>query len=240
MIDRAQLADNLDHVRSRMHAAAVRAQRDAATVTLVAVSKGQPAATLQAAYELGLRDFGESYLEEALPKIAAVEAWLTRRGAVHDPIRWHLVGHLQSRKAASAMGPFALVHSVDRIKIAHKLAQVAQRHRTQLPILLEVNVAQEHSKYGFACDDVVPAVAAIASLSTLRITGLMTIAPLVEEPERARPVFRQLRLLRDTLRVEFPAVCWDHLSMGMTDDFEVAIEEGATLVRIGRALFGER
>lgn len=240
MIDTMQLANNLARVQNRMQEAAARAGRDPAAVTLVAVSKGQPVAVIQTAYRIGVRDFGESYIEEALPKIAAVTDWLAAEGATGDPIRWHLVGHIQSRKASSAVGPFGLVHSVDRTKIAHKLAQVAGRQGCSLPILLEVNVAGEASKYGFACPDVPVAVTDIASLPGLAVGGLMTIAPIVPEPELARPVFRQLRVLRDALRDQFPAIAWDHLSMGMTDDFEVAIEEGATLVRVGRAIFGER
>lgn len=240
MIDPGELADNLAHVQARIMAAATRAHRAPADVTLVAVSKGQPAAAIQAAYRLGVRDFGESYIEEALPKIAGVTDWLAAQGAGADPIRWHLVGHLQSRKAGHAVGPFALVHSVDRTKIAHKLHQVALRRGRSLPVLLEVNVAAELSKYGFAWHDVTQAVRDSIGLSQLALHGLMTIAPIVAEPELARPVFRRLRSLRDELRVQFPTTGWEHLSMGMTDDFEVAIEEGATLVRIGRAIFGER
>lgn len=240
MIDPVQLADNLAKVRSRMQAAAVRAGRDPLDITLVAVSKGQPAAAVQAAYQLGVRDFGESYLEEALPKITSVNRWLADQKGAADAVRWHLVGHLQSRKAASAVGPFALIHSVDRVKIAGKLAQVASRQGRVVPILLEVNAAGEASKYGFAWGGVEVAVAEIAGLSALSPAGLMTIAPIVREPELARPVFHQLCGLRDQLRAQFPALGWEHLSMGMTDDFEVAIEEGATLVRIGRAIFGER
>lgn len=237
MIDPTQLADNLAEVQNRIQQAAARVQRDPAAITLVAVSKGQPAAAIQAAYQLGVRDFGESYLEEALPKIAHVTAWL---GMATDPIRWHLVGHLQSRKAARAVGPFTLIHSIDRTKIVTRLSQRARQQHCSLRILLEVNAAAEASKYGFAWPAVAPAVAEIADLPSLIVSGLMTIAPIVAEPELARPVFRQLRSLRDTLQAQFPALRWDHLSMGMTDDFEVAVEEGATLVRLGRAIFGER
>lgn len=240
MIEPLALADNLARVQDRIMAAAQRARRDPAEITLVAVSKGQPAAAIQAAYALGVRDFGESYIEEALPKIAGVDAWMAAQGAGVDPIRWHLVGHVQSRKAASAVGPFALVHSVDRVKIARKLAQFAQRQGQTLPVLLEVNVGAEASKYGFAWDAVPQAVVDMAGLAPLSMTGLMTIAPIVAEPELARPVFHRLHALRESLRGQFPHIEWTHLSMGMTDDFEVAIEEGATLVRIGRAIFGER
>jgi hypothetical protein len=240
MIEPLALADNLARVQEQIMDAARRARRAAAEITLVAVSKGQPAAAIQAAYALGVRDFGESYIEEALPKIAGVDAWLAAQGAEADPIRWHLIGHVQSRKAGSAVGPFDLVHSVDRVKIAHKLAHFAQRQGRALPVLLEVNVSAEASKYGFAGNAVSQAVVDMAGLAQLSMTGLMTIAPIVAEPELARPVFQRLHALRESLRVQFPSIEWTHLSMGMTDDFEVAIEEGATLVRIGRAIFGER
>lgn len=240
MIDPLMLADNLAQVQRRMAAAATRARRDPADVTLVAVSKGQPAAAIQAAYQLGVRDFGESYLEEALPKIADVTDWLAAHGAAADPIRWHLVGHLQSRKAGRAVGPFALIHSVDRVKIAYKLSQLAGQAALSVPILLEVNAAAEPSKYGFTWDAVGQAVPAVAGLPGLSLAGLMTIAPIVAHAELARPVFQRLYALRAALHAQYPAANWRHLSMGMTDDFEVAIEEGATLVRIGRAIFGER
>ncbi len=148
-----------------------------------------------------------------------------------------MVGHLQSRKAADVLPWAALVHSVDTVKLAGRLSRVVPVGGV-LPILLEVNVSGEESKAGFGPEELSAAVEAIAALPGLRVDGLMTMAPIVEDPEQARPVFRRLRELRDRLAHEHPALPWKHLSMGMTDDFEVAIEEGATLVRIGRALFG--
>lgn len=235
-MNRAQLAENLAQVRAAMAAAAGRAGRDPAAITLVAVSKTHPAQAVQAAYSLGMRHFGENRVEEALPKIAAVQAWLAQQPDA-QPITWHLVGHVQSRKAAAAIGPFGLIHSVDRIKIARRLSDQAQARGLQQAILLEVNVAGEASKFGFGAQEVDAALAEITALPGLRVAGLMTLAPIVEEPEQARPVFRRLRSLAAAL---VPQSLGIELSMGMTDDFEVAIEEGATLVRIGRAIFGER
>jgi pyridoxal phosphate enzyme (YggS family) len=190
---------------------------------------------LLAAYELGVRHFGENRVEEASAKLPAF------REAIGDPaVVFHMIGHLQSRKADDAAALFDRVHSVDSVKLAQRLA----RFTTQpLPILLEVNVSGEESKYGFASarrDELFSAIETISQLANLRLDGLMTMAPVVDEAERARPVFRALRDLRDEIEARYSTVKLPHLSMGMTDDFEVAIEEGATLVRIGRAIFGER
>jgi hypothetical protein len=220
-------------------------------VTLVAVSKMRPAETVAATYCAGLRLFGENRVEEAGPKADAVrrllaqqtsevstlsEAEATSGVSGHGP-EWHMIGHLQSRKVADVFPWASMVHSVDTIKLAGRLSRAAPRGQS-LPILLEVNVSGEESKAGFHPEEVAPAVDAIAALPGLRIEGLMTMAPIVEHAELARPVFQGLRRLRDQLARQYPELPWTHLSMGMTDDFEVAIEEGATLVRIGRALFG--
>jgi len=234
---------NLTRVQARIQAAARRAGRDPAAVTLVAVTKTRPLEAVQAAYRAGVRHFGENRVEEGSLKIPAFNAWLAA-----EPPTWHMIGHLQSRKAADALAHFDMVHSVDSLKLAGRLSRLAEEAgRAPLPILLECNVSGEASKYGFelsrwqasreirlAFFDVVRD---IGRLPCLHLQGLMTMAPLVAEPEQARPVFAALRLLRDALAEEVPAVEWRHLSMGMTDDFEVAVEEGATLVRIGRAIF---
>ncbi len=229
------LRDNLARVRERIANAATRAGRDAAAVTLVAVSKTHPVETLLAAYELGVRHFGENRVEEASTKLPAF------RAAIHDPaVVFHMIGHLQSRKAEDAGALFDRVHSVDSVKLAQRLSRFASK---PLPILLEVNVSGEESKYGFdgaRRAELFGAVEAIASLQNLQLDGLMTMAPIVDDPEQARPVFRALRELRDEIEARYSHVKLPQLSMGMTDDFEVAIEEGATLVRIGRAIFGER
>ena len=226
----AEIEANLQTVRERIAAAARRVGRNPAEITLVAVSKTRPVKVIRAAYELGLRDFGENRIEEAETKF----------GFLPDDIRWHMVGHVQSRKAARAVTPYVLVHSVDRMKLARRLDRFAGEAGRTLPILLEVNVSGEASKYGLHPAGVEPAVEAMRGFEHLRIQGLMTMAPIVPDPEEARPVFVALRALRQRLVQHFADLDWRHLSMGMTDDFEVAVEEGATIVRIGRAIFGER
>ena len=229
------LQDNLTRVLDRIAGAATRAGRDAATITLVAVSKTQPVEALLAAYELGVRHFGENRVEEASTKLPAF------RQSISDPaVVFHMIGHLQSRKTADAVALFDRVHSVDSVKVAQRLSRYAVK---PLPILLEVNVSGEESKYGFdgaRREDLFSALEGIAQLPNVPLDGLMTMAPIVDDPQQARPVFRALRELRDEIEVRCPKVKLPQLSMGMTDDFEVAIEEGATLVRIGRAIFGER
>jgi pyridoxal phosphate enzyme (YggS family) len=218
-------------VRARVSAAAARAGRSPDDVQIVAASKTVDAERIRAVYELGLKTFGENRVQEARGKIAALRLPL---------IYWELIGHLQTNKAARAVQLFDRVQSVDSVRLAETLDQQAAKLGRTLPVLLEVNVAGESSKSGLMLADVLDAAGAIAALPHLRVEGLMTVAPLAANSEEARPVFRRLRDLRERLREEVPAGSWQHLSMGMTDDFEVAIEEGATLVRIGRALFGER
>ncbi len=231
------LERSLRSVQERIAAAAVRAGREPEAVTLVAVSKTQPVEVIQAAYDLGLRHFGENRVGEAEAKVAHLPGDIT----------WHMIGHIQSRKAKRVPPLFAMVHSVDRVKVAQRLARACADRPEPLPVLLECNVSGEESKYGFDAsrwtkDEVqrqalLSAVGEIVALPQLAVEGLMTMAPIVDEPEGARPVFGRLRHLRDELRAAFPEASWHHLSMGMSDDFEVAIEEGATLVRIGRAIF---
>lgn len=246
----------LAEVRERIAEACLRANRPPSDVTLVAVSKTFPPEAIAEAIAAGQRDFGENRVEEALVKISRVEAlvagWLgtDRLGTADAELRWHLVGHLQSRKARDAAGRFHLIHSVDSLKLADKLSTRCLAVGCAQAILLECNVSGEASKDGFplhgwehdrAClDAFVQQVAHIAALPNIRIHGLMTMAPIVEQPEDARPTFASLRALRDALRDRLPELSLDHLSMGMTDDFEVAIAEGATMVRIGRAIFGAR
>lgn len=233
-----RIRPRLDKVQERIRSAAERAGRSAKEVTLVAVSKGHPAEAVIAAYRLGVRDFGENRVEEAGPKMGRVSELLTF--PPDDAPRWHLIGHLQSRKAAQAIGPYVLIHSVDRLKIARRLERFAAEVGRVQPILLEINVSGEASKFGFRPEEVEQAVNEIVVMPHLRIQGLMTMAPLVEDPEETRPVFARLRALRDRLVTLYPTVDWCHLSMGMSNDFEIAIEEGATLVRIGTAIFGPR
>jgi pyridoxal phosphate enzyme (YggS family) len=216
------IADNITAVRSRIAAACDRAGRSRSGVTLIGVSKGFAIDAIAEAVAAGLADIGENRVQEAAPKIDALSA----RGITP---RWHLIGHLQSNKAKTAANLFAIIHSVDSLRLAEELSRRAHR----MAILLEVNVAQEASKFGFAPGEVAPALSSIAMLPHLEVLGLMTVAPYSDDLEAVRPFFRELRRLRDALGLR-------ELSMGMTDDFEVAIEEGATMVRVGRAIFGER
>ncbi|HJT57873.1 MAG TPA: YggS family pyridoxal phosphate-dependent enzyme [Ktedonobacteraceae bacterium] len=226
-----QLASNLTHVRSAIVEAAQKVGRTADEITLVAVSKTVPLELVQMAYNLGVRNFGENRVQDALPKIAEF----------HPPeLHWHMIGHLQSNKANKVIGPFYCVQSVDSLHLAQSLNRHVGEHGVRLPILLQVNVSGEISKEGMSPVET-PAIARqILALPHLEVQGLMTIAPLVQDPEQVRPVFRELRTLRDQLRDTLPQSAWQHLSMGMTDDYRIAIEEGATIVRVGRAIFGER
>lgn len=232
------LQDRLASVKQRIAQAARRSGRDPAEVTLVAVTKTLPVDAIVQAYALGLRDFGENRVEEAQDKLPAVQACLPSPAA---PPRFHMIGHVQSRKARDVAALFDIVHSVDSLKLAGKLSRALAAGPRALPILLECNVSGEASKYGFQpyAAGFWADVEALLALPGLQLEGLMTMAPVVDEPEQARPVFAALRRLGQALAARFGAACAQQLSMGMTDDFEVAIEEGATMVRVGRALFGE-
>jgi PLP dependent protein len=244
----AALAESLHAVRGRMAAASARAGRPAAETRLVAVTKTVPAERLLAALALGLRVFGENRVQEARDKharLAQLAEADPQAARLLADVRWELIGHLQTNKAARALDLFARVQSVDSLRLAEALSARAEALGRTLPILLEVNIGQEESKSGFAPDapELVAAARAIAALPGLRAEGLMTVAPITERLEQARPFFRALRALRDQLRAEAPLGDeggWPELSMGMTDDFEVAIEEGATSIRVGRGLFGAR
>lgn len=249
----SDLAHNLHTVQQRIVGATARAGRSPQEITLVAVSKTFPAEAILAAYALGVRHFGENRVEEASEKIPRVNAQLPNHLAraphssadvTRSPnITWHLVGHLQSRKVKDAVALFDFVQSIDSVHLAKRLDEHAATIGKTMSILLEINISGEESKYGFAPtprDAFLSAVNEILVLSNLDVQGLMTMAPIVAKPDDARPYFRALRDLRDELGARFPNRSWKHLSMGMTDDFEAAIAEGATIVRIGRAIFGER
>ena len=214
---------NIEEVKERIIKACQQVGRSPNEVTVVAVTKTVEPSAIKVAYELGIRHFGENRVQEAVEKIGQLS------GLKPHPT-WHMVGHLQTNKAKVAVEIFDIIHSVDSIRLAEA---ISQRTQGTLPILLEVNVSGEASKSGFSLTEIEPALEAISRLPGLEVRGLMTIAPMVADAEQVRLVFRKLRLLRDSFGLK-------HLSMGMTDDFEVAIEEGATLVRIGRAIFGER
>ncbi|ABU59780.1 YggS family pyridoxal phosphate-dependent enzyme [Roseiflexus castenholzii] len=237
------LIERLSAVRERIAAAARRANRDPAAIRLVGVTKAQPVEAIRAALAAGLHEIGENRVQEAEAKMSALAADRRR-------LTLHLIGHLQTNKAKKAATLFDMVHSVDSLRLAQILDRHAAETTDRLPVLLQVNVSGEMTKSGFdlchwetlpdVYDRFCADVEQILALPHLEVRGLMTIAPWGPDPEQARPVFRAARRLRDSLALRFPATAWRDLSMGMTDDFEVAIEEGATIVRIGRAIFGER
>ncbi len=238
---------NLKDVERRIADAARRGGREPSEVTLVAVTKLRSVEEIKIAYELGVRHFGENRVYEAAEKIPIFNEWLANRPS---SLAWHMVGHIQSRKAKVAVGLFDFIHSVDTLKLARKIDRLCGERGKVMPLLLEVNISGEESKYGFPMDRweeddeqreaFFSILEEILALPNVKVQGLMTMAPIVSDPEEARPHFRRLRELREELRRRFPESDWHHLSMGMTDDFEVAVEEGATLVRIGRAIFGPR
>jgi pyridoxal phosphate enzyme (YggS family) len=210
--------------------AALRAGRDPAAVTLIGATKGVEPERVRDAVAAGLRDLGENWIQEALPKIAAVGC---------GP-RWHFIGHLQRNKARMAAGPFAMIHSIDSLRIAQALNRAARNHGRSLRVLIEVNIASQPSKYGVAPEALAGLLQGLRVLPHLEPAGLMTLAPLADDPGTVRPVFRRLRELRDRLRGAEGGEGFTELSMGMSGDFEVAVEEGSTMVRVGRAIFGER
>ncbi|HYL59373.1 MAG TPA: YggS family pyridoxal phosphate-dependent enzyme [Candidatus Acidoferrales bacterium] len=227
MLSEVEITRRLEAVLARISAAAQRAGRDPATIRLVLASKTQPAAAIRAAYIAGARDFGENYVQEALAKRAEL--------ADLGDIRWHLIGHLQSNKAKAAAPAFAMIHSLDSLRLAQALARARPSPRVRA--LIEVNLGGEASKSGVAPAQVDALLEAIRD--KIDVAGLMTIPPPASTPALARPYFVRLRKTRERLAVR-SGLRLSELSMGMTDDFEVAIEEGATIVRVGRAIFGER
>ncbi|MBI4788637.1 MAG: YggS family pyridoxal phosphate-dependent enzyme [Chloroflexi bacterium] len=237
------LEKNLIEVQRRIRTAAESAGRNPDDITLIAVSKTFSAEMLVAAYQLGVRHFGENRVEEAETKIPQVSRQLETIALSNYPtiqLAWHMVGHIQHRKVKDAVKLFDFIHSVDSAALADRLSRRASAEHKAIPVLLQVNISGEASKNGFPRQTLLDSINEILKLSHLDIQGLMTMAPIVPEPDAARPHFRALRELRDELRARFPDLAWQHLSMGMTDDFEAAIAEGATMVRIGRAIFGER
>jgi hypothetical protein len=224
-----ELAENMAEIQSRIGAACARAGRDPGSVTLLAVSKTHLPAAIAAAAAAGLRFFGESKIQEARVKIPQCPGNL----------RWHFIGHLQSNKCREAVELFSMIQGVDSLDLARELNKRAAAAAKTMPVLLEVNVAGEASKFGYQPDRLLAEWAELAALPRLEIHGLMTVPPYATDPEKARPHFRRLRELKSRCETLL-GVPLPHLSMGMSGDFEVAIEEGATLVRIGTALFGKR
>lgn len=228
----AAIAKRLEEVRRRIQRAAEACRRSDSDIRLVAVSKTCPAEAIREAAAAGATDIGENYIQEAREKHE-----LLRDVAV----RWHFIGHLQTNKAKYAVRMFDLVHTLDSFRLALELDRCARRLNKVQAVLIQVNVAGEATKSGLPPERAVPLVKEVAALECVQVQGLMTMPPYFNEPERARPFFAELRRLRDRIREEaVPNVRMDELSMGMTGDFEAAIAEGATIVRIGTALFGER
>lgn len=221
----ATVADRVDAVRQRIAEACERAGRSPEEVTLVAVTKTFPPEAIREAFAAGVRHFGENRVQEAGAKLPSLDDLSPRP-------TWHMVGHLQTNKVKTALGLFDIIQSVDSLHLAEAISRRAP-HSVRVPVFLEVNVSGEETKYGFAPDELAESAEAARALLGLDVRGLMTIAPFVDDPETVRPVFRRLRELARELGLR-------ELSMGMTDDFEVAVEEGATVVRVGRAIFGER
>jgi hypothetical protein len=228
----ANISENIARVEERIAAACRRSGRRREDVRLVAISKTQPPEAIRAAFAVGLRDFGENRVQEAqakLPALADLRA------------TWHLVGHLQTNKARAARELFQWVHSVDSRRLAEKLAQAAPPGGTRLPVLIEVNLGEEAAKAGVRAAEAQELAGQLGHIEALELRGLMVIPPFLASPAEVRPYFRQLRdLAREIEARRLPNVSMQELSMGMSNDFEVAIEEGSTIVRVGTAIFGER
>ncbi len=225
------IRENLDRVRERIAATAARAGRDPAAIAIVAVTKTHGPDVVTAAIEAGIADVGENKVQEFLAKAPDVKL----------PCRWHLVGHLQTNKVAKVIGRFALIQSVDSARLAEHLSAAGARAGVATDVLLEVNTSGEESKFGLAPDETSSICAEIATLPNLNIRGLMTVGPLVDDAAAVGAAFMRLRRLKEEIEAaRIGNVSMEHLSMGMTDDFEIAIAEGSTMVRLGRVLFGGR
>lgn len=225
------IKENIEAVQANIEAACQKAGRDPKEVTLIAVSKTKPLSDIEEAIDCGMMEFGENKVQELVDKIEHVSR----------PVHWHLIGHLQTNKVKYIADKGLLIHSVDSVKLAKEIQKEAVKKQADCDILLEVNVAGEESKFGFTCEEVPDAVAEIAQLSKVHIQGLMTIAPFVENPEDNRVIFAKLhKLLLDIKSRNIDNVNMNVLSMGMTNDYMVAVEEGATMVRVGTGIFGAR
>ena len=233
-----QIKRNFDLVQTRIAQAAERSNRDPGDVKLVAVTKLMPVETIEAGIAAGLRCFGENYPGQAVEKIASIKST--------KEVEWHMIGHIQSRKTDTVCRYFNMVHSLDRMKIARYLDRYAGEASRIMPVLIEVNLSGEASKYGWEASDerlwpeLVPDFQEIASMKNIVLQGLMSMPPLFEDPERTRPIYRRLKRLQQFFREKIPGAEWGDLSIGTSFDFEIAVEEGATMVRIGTEIFGER
>ncbi|MCM1304269.1 MAG: YggS family pyridoxal phosphate-dependent enzyme [Lachnospiraceae bacterium] len=225
------IQQNLEQVRQTIQDACKRAGRDDKEVTLISVSKTKPLSMLREAYEAGARDFGENKVQELMEKIPEMPG----------DVRWHMIGHLQRNKVKYIVGKVFLIHSVDSLRLAEEISREAVKQGTEVDILLEVNVAEEESKFGATLEEAAELAVSAAKLPGIHIRGLMTIAPFVENAEENRQYFRKLKQLSvDIAQKNIDNVNMNVLSMGMTGDYPVAVEEGATYVRVGTGIFGER
>ncbi len=222
---------NLHNVKENIHSSCVKASRKEEEVTLIAVSKTKPVSMLQEAYDAGIRDFGENKVQEILDKYDKLP---------HD-ICWHMIGHLQRNKVKYIIDKVALIHSVDSLRLAEEISHQAVKHELTMPILIEVNIANEDSKFGVSLSEIQDLLIKISKLPNLEIRGLMCVAPFVENAEENRHYFKTMKQLSvDIMQKNVDNVHMDILSMGMTGDYKVAIEEGASMVRVGTGIFGER
>ena len=225
------LKDNLKQVQDNIAAACRRAGRSADEVTLIAVSKTKPVEMLQEIYDAGVRTFGENKVQELMDK----------EEVLPKDIQWHMIGHLQRNKVKYLMGKVALIHSVDSLRLAQEISTQSVKHQTETDILIEVNIAGEETKFGTTREEAVSLVQEAAKLPNIHVKGLMTIAPETDDPENNRKYFRQIKDLSvDIVRQNIDNVSMKILSMGMTGDYTVAVEEGATMVRVGTGIFGAR
>ena len=225
------ITENLEQVQRNINEACKLAGRDPKEVTLIAVSKTKPVSMLMDAYRCGQRIFGENKVQEIMDKYEQMP----------DDVQWHMIGHLQRNKVKYIVDKVAMIHSVDSFRLAETIEQEAAKKNVIVPVLVEVNVAQEESKYGFSPEEVIPFLEKVSVFSHIQVKGLMTIAPFVENPEENRGVFHKLRKLSVDIREKnINNITMSVLSMGMTGDYQVAIQEGATMVRVGTGIFGER
>lgn len=225
------IKNNIESVQNNIKNACAKSGRDTNTAHLIAVSKTKPVSMLQQAYDAGMRDFGENKVQEILEKYDQLPG----------DIRWHMIGHLQRNKVKYIIDKVCLIHSVDSLRLAEEISKEAVKHNLTMPILIELNIAEEDSKFGLTFEECEEMIRKISALPNIQIKGLMTVAPFVEDAEENRQYFKTMKQLSvDIMTKNIDNVCMDILSMGMTGDYEVAIEEGATHVRVGTGIFGER
>lgn len=227
----SRIEENLRTVKARMEQACEKSGRAAGDVKLIAVSKTKPVSMLREAYDLGCRDFGENKVQELVEKYEQLP----------KDIRWHMIGHLQRNKVKYIVDKVCMIHSVDSLRLAEEISREAVKHNVTVSVLVEVNVAGEESKFGVTAQETLPLVEQIAKLPNIVVKGLMTIAPYVENPSENRLYFEKLKQIYvDIIQKNIDNVSMEELSMGMTGDYEVAVEEGATYIRVGTGIFGER